>query len=109
MDRGQLAAAMSRSAGLMVTCASFSASAKVEDDTAGPAAGAAPNVGGAPGVAGGWLPAVAFCASPPHATAAPRTLSGAVIRNCLRVFMAILDAPVPQDHSCCLRPGVGTS
>ena len=32
-----------------------------------------------------WCPA-----DPPHATAAPRTLSGAVMRNCLRVFIVVL-------------------
>ena len=37
--------------GVIVTCASFSASANVAGETAGPAAGAVPNVGGAPGVA----------------------------------------------------------
>src|SRR5438128_874464 len=46
----QLAAAMLRSAVVIVTCASFSASAKVDGETSGPTAGAVPNVGGAPGV-----------------------------------------------------------
>jgi hypothetical protein len=40
-------AAISRSAGVIVTCTSFSASAKVAGETSGPAAGAVPNVGGA--------------------------------------------------------------
>src|SRR5882672_1079884 len=53
IDCRQLAAAISRSAALIVTCASFSASANVDGDTAGPAPGAVPNVGGAPGVDGG--------------------------------------------------------
>ena len=42
-----------RSAPLIVTRASFSASAKVDEDTAGPDTGPVPKVGGAPGVAGG--------------------------------------------------------
>ena len=40
IDRRQLAAAISRSAAVIVTCASFSASAKVDADTGGPDAGA---------------------------------------------------------------------
>src|SRR3954464_13666319 len=52
IDRCQLAAAISRSAGVMVTCASFSASANVDGETAGPETGPAPNGGGAPGVTG---------------------------------------------------------
>ena len=50
--RPQLAAAISRSPAVIVTCASFSASANVEAATAGPDAGDVPKVGGAPGVAG---------------------------------------------------------
>ncbi len=88
IDRRQLAAASSRSAALIVTCASLSASANVDAATGGPDAGAVPNVGGAPGVVCGVEP-IAGCCPPPHATAAPRTPSGAVIRNCLRVFMAM--------------------
>src|SRR5215218_5631374 len=42
-------AAISRSAGLIVTCTSFSASANVAGETAGPVRGAVPKVGGAPG------------------------------------------------------------
>src|SRR5438034_4680985 len=85
IDCRQLAAAISRSAALIVTCASFSASANVRRDTAGPDTGAVPKVGGAPG---GGAETVAPCGSPRHATAAPSTPSGAVIRNCLRVFMS---------------------
>src|SRR5882672_2077820 len=88
IDCRQLAAAISRSAALIVTCASFSASANVDGDTAGPDAGAVPKVGGAPGVVGG-ADTVAPCCSLRHATAAPSAPSGAAIRNCLRVFMAI--------------------
>ena len=48
-DRCQLDAASSRSAGRIVTCISFSASANVAGDTGGPVTGPVPNVGGAPG------------------------------------------------------------
>ena len=47
--RRQLAAAISRSAGVIVTCTSFSASAKVDGVTSGPTGGAVPKAGGAPG------------------------------------------------------------
>ena len=46
-------AACWRSAGVIVTCISFSASAKVAGVNAGPEPAPVPNVGGAPGVAGG--------------------------------------------------------
>jgi len=45
----QLAAAIVRSASVIDTCASFSASANVVGETSGPTGGAVPNVGGAPG------------------------------------------------------------
>jgi hypothetical protein len=45
----QLPAAISRSAPLSSNCTSFSASAKVEGETGGPASGAVPKAGGAPG------------------------------------------------------------
>src|SRR5262245_50491937 len=90
IDRCQLAAAISRSPAVIVTCASFSASANVEAATGGPAAGDVPKVGGAPGVVGrGVWPPVGGCRSR-QATAAPTTPSGAVIRNCLRVFIDII-------------------
>ena len=92
IDRRQLAAAISRSDALVVTCASFSASANVAAETGGPDAVPVPKVGGAPGVVGGVGPADPGC-SRLQAAAAPRTPSGAVIRNCLRVFMA---ASLPQ-------------
>src|SRR5262245_42021574 len=89
IDRGQLADAISRSAALIVTCISFSASANVEGETGGPAAGAVANVGGAPGVAGsepagcaGGVATVVVCGSLRQAIAAPSAPSGAVIRNC---------------------------
>jgi len=86
IDRRQLSAAISRSPALISTCASFSASANVDGATAGPETGAVANVGGAPGVVGGADAEGGLWASRPHATAAPSTESGAVIRNCLRVF-----------------------
>jgi hypothetical protein len=51
-DCRQEPAACCRSACLMVTCISFSASANVEADTSGPDPVPAANVGGAPGVTG---------------------------------------------------------
>ena len=72
----QVAAAIVRSAGVIVTCANFSASAKVFVVTSGPAGGSVPNVGGAPavGVAG-----VCVCDwdLPLQAVAAPINPSGA--------------------------------
>src|SRR5215510_1683867 len=94
IDRGQVAAAISRSAALIVTCISFSASANVDGDTGGPAAGAVAKVGGAPGVVGaagvaaGGVATLVLCGSLRQAIAAPSAPSGAVIRNCLRVFIA---------------------
>jgi hypothetical protein len=49
IDARQLFAAISRCSRLSSTWTSFSASAKVEGETSGPASGAAPKVGGAPG------------------------------------------------------------
>src|SRR5437867_6159081 len=89
IDCRQLAAAISRSAALIVTCASCSASANVTDDTGGPDTGAVPKVGGAPGVAGG-AETTAGGRSRRQATAAPTTPIGAVIRNCRRVFIFFL-------------------
>ena len=92
--RGQLAAAISRSALLIVTCASFSASANVDADTGGPDTGPVPKVGGAPGVDGdaadvdGVDGTAAGCESERQAADAAAKPSGAVIRNCLRVFMS---------------------
>ena len=51
-DRRHESAACCRSAGVIVTCISFSASANVAGVTAGPEPAPVPNVGGAPGV--GW-------------------------------------------------------
>src|SRR5579872_35834 len=49
IDSRQDAAACWRSAGVIVTCTSFSASANVAGVTSGPTPAAFPNVGGAPG------------------------------------------------------------
>ena len=91
IDRRQLAAARSRSAWVIDTCASFSASAKVAEVTGGPDVGPVPNVGGAPGVADGAGDGdfSAGCC-PLQAAETARTPSGAVIRNCLRVFIGDL-------------------
>ena len=63
----QFPAAVARSAGLMLTWASFSASANVAADTSGPVAGPVPNAGGMPAVGSSAV----FCGSVRHATAAP--------------------------------------
>ena len=91
-DRCQLDAASSRSRRRIVTCTSFSASANVAADTGGPVTGPVPNVGGAPGVdgsdAGAGVGADAEGGWVLHAAVAAATIpKGAVIRNCLRVFM----------------------
>jgi hypothetical protein len=100
IDRGHVAAAISRSAAVIVTCISFSASANVAGDTGGPATGAVAKVGGAPGVVGGAAGAddggvvtVVCGVSLRQAIAAP---SAAVIRNCLRVFIAVCDERFPS-------------
>jgi hypothetical protein len=90
IDRRQLSAAISRSPAVIVTCASFSASANVEAATGGPDAGDVPKVGGAPGVAGGGGGPPAAGGWSRQATAAATTPSGADIRNCLRVFIGIV-------------------
>jgi hypothetical protein len=86
MDLRQLAAAISRSAELIVTCTSFSASANVAAETGGPDSGPVPKVGGAPGVVGG-TGGVPTWASVRREMIAARAPIGAVIRNRLRVFI----------------------
>src|SRR4051812_28249020 len=86
MVRAQLAAAISRSAALMVTRASFSASSNVAVDTAGPETGPVPNVGGAPAVVGDGGVEL-LCCRPRHPAAAAIAPIGAVIKNFRRVFM----------------------
>src|ERR1700730_4978670 len=77
-----LPAAIVRSLPLSSTCASFSASAKVEGDTSGPTAGAVPNAGGAPGgrSAAFWVAVLL------HAQAVATTPIQARLRKCLRDF-----------------------
>jgi hypothetical protein len=65
----------------MVACTSFSASAKVEGDTSGPAGGEVPNAGGAPGADS----AVPFDLLR-HPAAAPSKASEECVKNCLRDF-----------------------
>jgi hypothetical protein len=89
-----------------VTCISFSASANVAADISGPAPGAVPKAGGVPGVAddepaGAGAGGVGSVLRQAAATAnAP---IGAVIRNCLRVFMTLApcspDLPAHNDAS----------
>jgi hypothetical protein len=68
-----------------LTCTSFSASAKVEGDTSGPAGGAVPNAGGAPGGCSD-----AFCDFLLHPAAAPSKASVECVKNCLRDFDMVL-------------------
>jgi hypothetical protein len=84
MLRRQAATIVARSASVYDTCTSRSASTKVAAVTSGPVGAAVPNATGAPGVscvaagagvAGGWRHPVAEIKP-----------SGAVIRNCRRVF-----------------------
>src|SRR6185503_10897090 len=83
----QLSAATFRSASVIATRASFSASANVVVVTGGPAPGPVLNAGGAPGVPGVELAVADDCESPlRQAAAAPRSPSGAVMRNWRRVF-----------------------
>src|SRR5258707_777669 len=81
-----VSAACCRSAGVIVTCISFSASAKVSGDTGGPEPTPVPNVGGAPGAVGVDCEPVGACLR--QAAATTNTPSGARIRNWRRVFMA---------------------
>src|SRR5262245_34924863 len=73
----------------MVTCMSFSASANVAGVTTGPEPAPVPNVGGAPGVAGGVGEGVCDSAlsGERKAAVATSTPSGARIRNWRRVFI----------------------
>src|SRR5262245_59114091 len=81
-DVRQVSAACCRSASVIVTCISFSASANVAGVTAGPEPAPVPNVGGAPGVVGGDAVdngGEAGAVSLLHALAATRNPSGARI------------------------------
>src|SRR5688572_11301455 len=88
-DVRQLRDAISRCAGVIVTCISFSASANVAGETSGPTGGAVLNAGGAPGVAAVPPVAVAVpdCGSEPrHAATVAARPSGALTRNWRRVL-----------------------
>ena len=75
-------AACCRSAAVIVTCISFSASANVAAVTAGPEPAPVPNVGGAPGVPAAGVDCEAGVGvSLLHAAAVTRKPSGARIRN----------------------------
>jgi aminobenzoyl-glutamate utilization protein B len=93
-------------ASVIVTCASFSASANVVAVTSGPTGGAVLNATGAPGVAG-W--AAGDCVAPPslsprHAAAAAARPSGARMRNCRRVFTVRFPSGNPAAAPGCLTP-----
>src|SRR5437763_17118516 len=75
----QLPAAWARSAALICTRTSFSDSATVAGEIAGPTGGAVPNAGGAPAV-GSWI----GWASLRVATAAPKIVRDASVKNCRR-------------------------
>ena len=86
-----------RSFSLNSTCTSFSASAKVEDDTSGPTGGAVAKAGGDPG--GG---AAGFFSWLHEVTAIPRTPRELLVKNCLRDFdmaplLRILTVQLDQD------------
>ena len=85
MDVRQLLDAISRWAAVIVTCSSFSASAKVAGVTSGPTGGAVLNAVGAPGV--DWLAVVDCGSSPRQAASTPSSPMGAWMRNWRRVFM----------------------
>ena len=80
-----VAAACCRSAGVIVTCISFSASANVAGETAGPEPVPVPKVGGAPAVGGVEL-VLGDCSLLRHA-AATRKPTGARMKNWRRVFI----------------------
>jgi hypothetical protein len=92
IERRQLAAARLRSASVIDTCASFSASANVAEFTGGPDVGPVPKVGGAPGVvvAGGGDGDLSGDCCPLQAAETPSKPAGAAIKNCLRVFISDL-------------------
>src|SRR2546428_5608264 len=85
-DVRHVSAACCRSAVVIVTCISFSASAKVAGVTTGPAPAPVPNVGGAPGGTGvDWE--INDCDLLRQAAAATSMASGARTRNWRRVFI----------------------
>src|SRR5262245_2178976 len=79
-------AACCRSAGVIVTCISLSASANVAAVTSGPEPTPVPKVGGAPAVVGADV-GLFGCDAVRHALAATSAPRGALIRNWRRVFI----------------------
>jgi hypothetical protein len=88
-DERHDSASCCRSAGVIVICTSFSASANVSAVTGGPDPAPVPNVGGAPAAVeiGGADCCVVGVASL-HAVVATRKPSGALIKNWRRVFIS---------------------
>ena len=91
----QLPAATSRSASLRGNWTSFSASAKVEIETAGPTSGAVPKAGGAPGVGIAEEPLELGAGLRHAAITVLVTATAARLKNPLRVFdmFKLSDAP----------------
>src|SRR5215470_448399 len=83
----QFSAAWERSAAVISTMTSFSASAKVAAPTSGPTGAAVPNAGGEPGTgsAAGAAPGAGGVGSPPaEATAGASSAAQEVMRNSRR-------------------------
>jgi|SRR5690348_4086943 hypothetical protein len=85
----QLPAAVWRSAGLSSNCTSFSASAKVDVETGGPASGDVPKAGGAPGVVG----ADSDCVGWRQATEEVISAAETPLRNCRRELDIVSTEP----------------
>ena len=99
IDCRQFDAACARSFGDIVTCTSFSASAKVAADTCGPVDGEVPNAGGAvasvaaPRSCAAVPPALSAPLAPARrATATPASPSAVPDRNCRRDVLMARDA-----------------
>src|SRR5262249_29208329 len=91
-------AACCRSAGVIVTCISLSASANVCVVTSGPEPAPVPKVDGAPAVVGVDEGSVGV-AELRHALAATSALRGALMRNWRRVFiLSFASLPAQVDH-----------
>src|SRR5579864_6409109 len=93
----QVCAAMARSACVMGNCTSFSASAKVAAETAGPTVGPSPN---AEGIPAGTSPGC--CAWTRLAAADARRNSEVSVRNCRRdldMLLPITDRATRRDDT----------
>jgi hypothetical protein len=86
MELRQLAAAVSRSAGLISNRTSFSASANVEAETGGPTSGAVPKAGGVPGGRDVDEAFVEIACGLRHAAKAAMRRPDARLKNPRRVF-----------------------